>query len=99
MIISLKNSKDEDIISTIKPQVWKEYFREMLIEGRVQFQDPNLQNITVITVTGRPVRLRLEEIRKICKATKTGKSRGPRYISGQLLKHGTNKLYEHLKTF
>lgn len=97
VIRQLRNNRGKDIISTIRPHDWEEYFEKLLTEDRDKFGgrlEPEHQNINVI---GSPVRLNIEEIERVCKTLKNGKAAGPGDIPGELLKCGTDKLFEHLK--
>lgn len=46
--------------------------------------------------TGSPIRITLGEVMGICKELRNGQAPGSGGIPGELLKYGTNKLYQHL---
>lgn len=95
MLRRIRTERNKDIITTIIPKEWEEYFRELLTEQREEFreEDNGPQNIRT---SRSPIKITKEEVRKQYTSLKNGRVPGPEDIYGELLKYGSDKLYAHL---
>lgn len=72
------------------PQKWKEYSGGLLVEKRKEFevQDRTLQKAVTVGFAVR-VKLEAKRVKRVCVASKNGKTMGPGNFPGVQLKHGT----------
>lgn len=92
---SLRQEKKTDIISPIPLQNWDKNFSDLLQEDGDEFKEP-IRNNTNISISTSSVRKSIKEVKDVCNGLKTRKSPGPNNIPAELIKFGTQKLYEHL---
>jgi len=94
LLKSLRRERKKDIILAITPQKWDDHFRKLLNEERPEFMNDNLnQNINIST---SPIRITTKEVKESCREMKSKRAPGPGNIPAELLKYGSEKLYESL---
>lgn len=92
---SLKNAgKDKAFIQTIKPKQWKEHYKDLLTETRMEYLEEN--PIELIRIQSEEVRIQVETVKKAAISLKSGKASGPEDIYAEMLNNGTNKIYNNL---
>lgn len=96
LIKKLREQKKKEIISPITNEKWEQYFKDLLTENRTEFTNKE-NNVIEINVESSPFRVTRKEVTDICRSLKNGKSPGPGDIPAELIKIGTEKLYDHLR--
>lgn len=94
LLKSLRQNNKRELISPVTTDKWDEYFGKLLREDRVQFLEDDSPNR--VHVSASPIRIRTKEVKDVCTTLKNRKAPGPGDIPAELIKYGTQKLYEHL---
>lgn len=92
----MRNDTTKEIISPITPNEWKQHFADMLNEDRQEFTTTGYADVN-ITTQGTPVTINTREVEDVCQQLKNGRSPGPGNIPAELIKYGSDKLYERLR--
>lgn len=95
LLKSLRQDTKKELISPINLKDWDKYFNQLLTENRKEFLDQQKQSSSIQLIAS-PIRIKPAEVKNICLGLKNGKSAGPGNIPPELIKYGTQKLFEHL---
>ncbi|KAL3267280.1 hypothetical protein HHI36_011411 [Cryptolaemus montrouzieri] len=94
-IRSLKSShKDKVHISIIEPEEWKDHYANLFNNSGEEYRDESTKKN--IRVQDEKVEIGVETTKKVVMSMKTGKSSVPEGIYTEMLKNGSEKLFERL---
>ncbi|XP_045480900.1 uncharacterized protein LOC123685288 [Harmonia axyridis] len=86
--IKIKRKKYRQYLNTKRQRDWTKKRAEFEIEDSSQY----------VRVQASPIRISRKEVKDICLSLRNGRSPRPGGIPAELIKNGTEKLYEELKT-
>lgn len=96
LIKNLWQKKKGDVISQISMEKWENHFKHLLTDNRAKFKNEwNEDNI--VNIIASPLRIKAKESECICREIKSGKATSSGEIPAELIKYGTDKLYNHFK--
>lgn len=92
---NVKNpGKDRAHIQIIKPEEWNEHYKKLLQETRQEYL--NESTTQGIHIQGEEVKIQMDTVKKAVMGLKNGKASGPEGVYAEMLKNGTQKLFEML---
>lgn len=93
---SIRKNRKKDLITPITLKNWDSYFNELLTEKRAELEIED--SSPYVRMQAFPTRISRKEVKDICLSLRNGRAPGPGGIPAELIKNGTEKLYEELKT-